>query len=111
MTCVPDPSLSGSSVRGWEVLRGAKQARARRASEGFTPERANDATTGTRVRGRRRLDRLRVPIIAGTATVAVILVGVALASMARRPGKEPASSAPPPPAPRAAANTPNKARL
>ena len=109
-TRVPDPTPPGSSVRGWGVLRGAKHARARRASEGFTPERANDATTGTRVRGRRRLDRLRVPIIAGTATVAVILVGVALASMARRPGTEPASSAPPPPAPRAAANTANKAR-
>jgi len=60
--------------------------------------------------GRRRLDRLRVPIVAMAATVAVILVGVALASMARRPVKEPASSTAPPPAPRAAANTPDKAR-
>ena len=62
-----------------------------------------EATTGTRMHGRRRLDRLRVPIVAMAATVAVILVGVALASMARRPLKEPATSASPPPAPRAAA--------
>jgi serine/threonine-protein kinase len=85
-TRVPDPTPPGDALRGAEM------------------------TTGTRMHGRRRLDRLRVPIIAGTATVAVILVGVALASMARRPVNEPASSAPPPPAPRAAANAPDKAR-
>jgi hypothetical protein len=72
--------------------------------------RGADDTTGPRPHGRRRLDRLRVPIVATVATVAVILVGVALASMGRRPAKEPASSPAPPPAPRAAANTPDKAR-
>jgi serine/threonine-protein kinase len=64
---------------------------------------SGEMTTGTRMHGRRRLDRLRVPIVAIAATVVVILVGVALASMGRRPVKEPASSASPPPAPRAAA--------
>jgi hypothetical protein len=67
-----------------------------------------EATTGTRMHGRRRLDRLRVPIVAMAATVAVILVAVALASMGRRPAREPATSASPPPAPRAAANPPDK---
>src|SRR6266849_141628 len=78
-TRVPDPTPPGDAVRGAEV------------------------TTGTRMHGRRRLDRLRVPIVAMAATVAVILVAVALTSMARHPVKEPASSASPPPAPHAAA--------
>ena len=51
-----------------------------------------------------------MPIIAIAATVAVILVGVALASMGRRVVKEPASSTAPPPAPRAAATPTAKPR-
>jgi hypothetical protein len=85
-TRVPEPTPPGHALRG------------------------ADDTTGPRTHGRRRLDRLRVPIVATVATVAVILVGVALASMGRRPAKEPASSPAPSPAPRAAANTPDKAR-
>jgi serine/threonine-protein kinase len=85
-TRVPDPTPPGDAFGGGEV------------------------TTGTRMHGRRRLDRLRVPIVAIAATVAVILVGVALASMGRRPAQAPASSAAPPPAPRAATSPPGKTR-
>jgi hypothetical protein len=85
-TRVPDPTPPGGTFRGRE------------------------ATTGPRTRGRRRLDRLRVPIVAMAATVAVIVVGVTLASMARRPVKEPASFPAPPPAPGASANPTPKPR-
>ena len=85
-TRVPDPTPPGDAFRGGEVTR------------------------GPHTRGRRRLDRLRVPIIAMAATVAVILFGVALASMAHRPAKEPASSTAPSPVPRAAANPTAKPR-
>ena len=47
------------------------------------------STSGHRTRGRRRHDRLRTPLIAAIAAALVILVGVALASMAHRTVKEP----------------------
>jgi serine/threonine-protein kinase len=68
--------------------------------------RALEGTTGSRTRGRRRLDRLRVPIIVMAVTVAAILVGVALASMAHRPAKEAVAS----PAPLPAASAPSRPR-